>query len=151
LMPLPPACLKYPRYFSFIFYFQRFPVVPLAVTHFAWDIHVREEMHFDFDNSVSLASFAAAAFHVKAEAALFIAAHFRLIRLAKNITNIIENTDVRCRIGPWRPADRGLINLNHFVQMFQSFYFPEFPGTEFAIVQLSGNGFINYFIHKGTL
>ena len=51
-----------------------FPVVSFAVTDLARDVHVRQKLHLDFDDPVTLAGLAAAAFDVEAKAARLVTA-----------------------------------------------------------------------------
>ena len=55
--------------FAFVLDFERFAVVAFAVADFAGDVHVGQEVHFDFNHAVALAGFAAAAFDVEGESA----------------------------------------------------------------------------------
>src|SRR5690606_26011013 len=57
---------------------QRFAIVAFALADVAFDIDVRQEVHFDLDDAVALARLAAAALHVEGEAAGLIAARLRL-------------------------------------------------------------------------
>jgi hypothetical protein len=62
--------------FSFVLYFQRFAVIAFAVADITWHIHIRQEVHFDFDHAIALTGFAATAFHVKRETACAVTAFF---------------------------------------------------------------------------
>jgi len=44
---------------------ERFPVVPAAFAHVAGHVHIGEEMHLDLDETVTLARFAPAPFHIE--------------------------------------------------------------------------------------
>lgn len=39
---------------SFVFYFQRLPIVPFALAHLAGNIDVGQKMHLYFDDAVAL-------------------------------------------------------------------------------------------------
>ena len=51
--------------FVFEAHFKRFAVIALAVATVALDIDIRQKVHFDFNDPVALAGFAAPAFHVE--------------------------------------------------------------------------------------
>jgi hypothetical protein len=62
---------------------QCFPVVSFAVADIAGHIHIGQEVHFDFDQAIALAGFAAATAHVEAEAPGRIAARTRFRNLSE--------------------------------------------------------------------
>ncbi|MNE82417.1 hypothetical protein D3C80_1791390 [compost metagenome] len=64
---------------AFIFNFQRLPVVAFAFAYFTRYIDIRQEVHFNLNDSVPAASLTAPALHVKAEPALLEAAYLGLI------------------------------------------------------------------------
>src|SRR5579871_745631 len=62
--------------FSLVLDFQCFPVVALPFTNFAGDINVRQEMHFNLNNSITLASLATATLNIKTEPPFFVTPGF---------------------------------------------------------------------------
>ena len=54
--------------FAAIEYLQRFAIVPLAAAHVAGDIDIRQEVHFDFDQTIAAARLAAAALNIEGKA-----------------------------------------------------------------------------------
>ena len=78
-----------------------------------------KKVHFDFDDAVPAAGFAAAALDVKAEAALLVAAHLGFIRRGKHIANIVKHAGIGGRIGTRGAADRRLVDIDDFVQMLE--------------------------------
>ena len=57
---------------------QGFAVEALAMADIAWDIDIRQELHFDAQFTLSLAGFTASAVHVEREPAWFVPANFAL-------------------------------------------------------------------------
>ena len=55
-------------------------------------------MHFDFENTVAVASLTATALNVKAETVCGVSAHFRVLSLRKKFAYIGENARVSCGI-----------------------------------------------------
>src|SRR5580698_2509538 len=68
---------------AFVLNLERVAIVALAAAYFAGDINVRQEVHFDADDAVALASLAAAALDVEGETAGTVAAHSGLGKLRK--------------------------------------------------------------------
>ena len=106
---------------ALVFDFQRFPVIAGAVADFTGDVDVRQEVHFDADDAVAFAGFAAAAFDVEAEAAGLVAPDLGFCRLAVELADGVEDARIRRRIGPRRPADRRLVDVDDLVDVFNAF------------------------------
>ena len=79
---------------------------PLAFADRAGHPHIGEEVHFEPRRAVALARLAAAAGTVEAEPRRRIAAHLRVGHAGKQVTDLVEDLDVRRRIRPRRAADR---------------------------------------------
>src|SRR5699024_10203581 len=99
-----------------------FTVITFAVAYFTRYEHIRQEMHFYFDDAVPPACFTAAALDVEAEPAFIVAADFCFVRLCKNISYIIEHTGISRRVAPWCTADRRLVDIDDFFQFIRNFY-----------------------------
>ena len=76
-----------------------------AVTHLAWDVDVRQELHLDLDDAVALASLTPSPLHVEAEASRLVAAHLRLGHAREEVTDVREHPGVRRWVAARRPAD----------------------------------------------
>ena len=66
---------------------ERFTIVATSTTDLAFHVDVREEVHFDLDQSASLAIFAASTFDVETEPAGVVATHPRRGKLGKEFPN----------------------------------------------------------------
>ena len=84
---------------SLIQNFQRFTVVALTMAMLAGHIHIRQEVHFHFDETFSLARLAAPAFNIEAETTCVIAALTRCRRLSEKFSNRREKPRVSRGIG----------------------------------------------------
>src|ERR1022692_3624017 len=106
---------------AFVFHLERFAVVTAATADVASNVDVGQEVHLDALQTIALAGFAAAAFHIEAEAAGFVAALARFGQHGVEIANGRENTGVGGRIRSGSAADGRLVDLDNFVDMFQTF------------------------------
>ena len=83
--------------FSLIHHLQRFAIEAVAVADGARDPDVGQEIHFEAVRAVAFARFAAAALHVEAEAARFVAAALGFGELRVEVADVVEELDVRGR------------------------------------------------------
>ena len=118
---------------------------------FAGNVDIGQEIHFDADDAVTLAGFTAAAFDIEAEPAGFVAAHLGFCRLAVELADGIEDARIRGRIGPRRPTNRRLVDVDDLIDVFDAF-----QGLELARpVRRSVNGLshalVQDFIDQGRL
>src|SRR5690606_17590998 len=97
--------------------------VSFTLTNFTRHIYVREEMHFNLNNTIPAAGFTATAFDVKAEPALLIASYLRFGCIGIYVSNIIEQSGVGCRIRPRCTPNWGLIDINDLLEMLNSLHF----------------------------
>jgi hypothetical protein len=79
-----------------------------------------KEIHLNAPQAIPLARFASAALDVKAETARFVATFAGFREHGKKFANGRENAGVGGGIRARRAADRGLIDLNHFVDIFNA-------------------------------
>src|SRR5260370_12167807 len=85
-------------------------IVTAAATNFAHHVNVGKKIHFDAAQAVALASFAAAALDVEAEAAGAVAALARFGEHGKKLANGREDACVGGGIGARCAADGGLLD-----------------------------------------
>src|SRR5438477_8431161 len=105
---------------SFITHLERLTVVAPALADLARDIDVREEVHLDLHEAVTLARLAPAPLDVERKAARSIAADLRLRQVGEQLADRREQPRVRRRIGPRRAADGTLIEVDHLVDLVES-------------------------------
>ena len=94
---------------------QSFLVVAPPAADFAGDVHVGQKVHLDRAQAVALASLAAPALDVEAEAPGAVAALARLRQQRKQLTNRSEDAGVGGGIAAGCAADGGLINFDYLV------------------------------------
>ena len=107
--------------FAAIFHLERLAIVALALADVAGDIDVRQEMHFDLDDAVALAGFAAPALDVEGEAPRLVAARLGFRQAREPFADRREGAGIGGRIGARRAADRRLVDVDHLVEMFEAF------------------------------
>src|SRR5690606_27777109 len=98
--------------FAAITDFERFAVVTLAVADVAGHVHIGQEMHFDLDDAVTLARFAASAFDIEREAPWIVTAGPSFRHAGEEFANGGEHAGVGGGIAPGRAADRALVHVD---------------------------------------
>src|SRR6266481_7532372 len=96
---------------------ERLRIVAAAAADLAHHVNVGKKIHFDAAEAVALASFAAATFHVEAEAAGAVATLARFGERGEEIANGREDSGVGRGIRTRRAADGGLIDFDDFVDL----------------------------------
>ena len=96
---------------------QRFAVEAAALADGARDPDVGQEIHLQPIGAVAFARLAAAAGLVEAESPRLVAANLRFGHQGEQLADLVENLDVGGRIGPRRPADRRLVDVDDLVDV----------------------------------
>ncbi|MNJ57607.1 hypothetical protein D3C77_532020 [compost metagenome] len=99
---------------------QGFAVVALALAHVAGHVDVRQKVHFDLDQAVTLAGLAAPALDVEGETPRAIAARTGFRHAGEQFTNGCEQPGVGRRVRARCTADRALVDVDHLVQVLQA-------------------------------
>src|SRR5207247_6786113 len=89
-------------------HFERLAVVALPVAGVAGHVDIRKKMHFDLDDAVALAGFAAPALDVEGEAPRPVAALARHRHAREKLADRREERRVGRRVGARGAADRAL-------------------------------------------
>ena len=100
---------------------KRFTVVARTLAGLAFDIDIRQEVHFDLDDPVTLAGLAAPTFDVKGKTAGFVPARLGLGQASEPIADRSECARIGRRIGSRRAPNGALINVDDLVEMLQPF------------------------------
>ena len=87
-------------------YFQSFAIISFALAGITGDIDIRQKMHLNLDDAVSLTSFTTPAFHIEAEPAGGIAAAFGFRQAGKPFPDRGKGPCISRRIGTRGPANR---------------------------------------------
>ena len=117
------------------------------MTGFTFHVNIGQEIHFNCSHTRSFTGFATPAFHIKTKTSGFITPNHTLRSHCKQISNLSKYFGIGRRIRPWRSPNGTLVNVNHFVDMFQAFnLFVRFRFSdpiEIISVQNRVEGFIN--------
>ena len=105
---------------AFVMHLQGFAVVAFAMANITRHIHIRQKMHFHFDDAVALARLAAPAFDIERKPSRPVAARARFGHRRKQIPYRREQSRVGGRIGARRAPYRRLIHRNHLVKMIHA-------------------------------
>ena len=108
-------------------------------------------MHLDLDDTVAAAGLAPSAFHIETETALLVSSGLGVGRGREQLADLIENTCICGGIGSGRPPDGGLVDTDHFIQLFLSQDFFMFSRYDPGAVQISRKGFIKHLVDQRTL
>ena len=91
----------------FIFYIERIPIKPFAVTNIAGNVNIGQKMHLYANQAIAFTSFTTPALHIKAEASWFKPAHPCIGKIGEQITDKRKDSRICHGIGSRRPADEG--------------------------------------------
>ena len=78
--------------------FKSLAVIASALAHFAGNINIRQEVHFDLDYAVTLAGFTASALDIERESAACVSVSLCVVGLGEQVADIGENSRIRCGI-----------------------------------------------------
>ena len=123
----------------------------MALAHLAGHVHVGEEVHLDADDAVALAGLAPAALDVKGEPAGGKAPHLGLLGGGEQLPDVVEEPGVGGGVGPGGPADGGLVDLDHLVQVLQPQQLLVLPRVGVGPVQLRRQLFVEDLVDKAGL
>ena len=130
---------------------QRLTVVAVAFAHRAGDPDVGQKVHLQPRAAVAFAGLAAAAGDIEAEPARLVPPPLGLRHLGEQVADLVEDLDVRARIGPWRAADRRLVDRDHLVQQRQAFDGLVSTRLALAPIEVSPQGFDQDVVDQRTL
>ena len=102
---------------------QSFAVEALAVTYITRHIHIRQELHFDAQLTLSLTGFTTPAMHVERETPGLVAAHFAFGQFRIQLSDLIEQAGVCSRVRARCASDRRLVDVDDLVEMLNAFDF----------------------------
>ncbi len=100
------------------------PVVARPLADLAGDVHVRQEVHLDADGPVAGTGLAAPATDVEGEAPRSVAPDLRLVRLAEQPPDVVEDSRVGGRVRPRGPPDGRLVDRDHLVELLDALHPP---------------------------
>ena len=128
---------------------ERFLIVTAAVTYFAEDVDVGQEVHLDAALAFALAGFAAAALNVEGEAAGLVAALAGFGEHGEEVADGGEDAGVGRGIGARGAADGGLIDLDDFVELVDADDAAVLAGFFAGAVEFFGEGAVEDVVDEG--
>jgi hypothetical protein len=105
---------------SLVVHSEGLPVVASPVADLADHVHVGKKVHLDLDGSVTRAVLAPPALDVEAESAGEVAPSLGVECLGEQGADLVEDAGVGRRIGARGAADRGLVDVNHLVEVVET-------------------------------
>ncbi len=111
------------------------------------DIHIGQEMHFDFNQTVALTGFAASPFDIEAEAPRLVAAQAGLRQACKQLADKGENSRIGYRIGAGGAPDRLLIDHDDPLDISQVADLSYFSHRTVLSAQTPGHDLVEGFDH----
>ena len=105
-------------------------------------------MHFYLYNSITLTGFATASLDIKGESSRVVTAHLSILRVCKQLADIVENSGIGCRVRARRSTNRRLVDGDDFVKLPYPFDRLVLSGLGSRAVEDIRKLFIKYFIDK---
>ena len=137
--------------FALVADLQGLTVVAFAVADFTGDIDIGQKMHLDLDDAVAGAGFAPPSLYIEGEAAFGIAAGAGVLGPREEGADQIKDAGIGRRIRPGSPADRGLVDIDDLVQLFDPLDVLVLTGDGARPVQVMGQSLIEDFVHQRAL
>ena len=128
---------------------EGFLIVTAAVTDFAEDVDVGQEVHLDAALAFALAGFAAAALHVEGEASGLVAALARFGQHGEEVADGGEDAGVGGGVGARRAADGRLVDLDDLVELVDAEDRAVLAGLFARAVELFGERAVEDVVDEG--
>ena len=106
---------------TFVLDSQRFAVVARAMTNFARNVHVRQKVHRDAQNTVTRAMLTTATANVEGKSAGFVATLFGISCGCEQVADGGKHACVGCGVTAGCASNGALVDGNYFVQKFDAF------------------------------
>ena len=137
--------------FALVAHLERLLVVAAALAHVTGNVHIRQEVHLDFEQAVTRTRLAAAALDIERETARAVAARLGIRRLGKQFADVVEHPRVGCRVGARCAPDGRLVNVDDLIQILDADEFVVRTGTSLRAVQLRCQLFVQDFVDERGL
>ena len=131
---------------AFVFYSQSIFLVPASPAFLADNIDRRQEIHFYYLDSGSLAFFTASSRNIERESSGLEPTDLRIRSRFEKGAYVIENTGESRRVTARGPSDRGLVYFYQLVYIFHSHDLPVRKRMHFGIVE-----FVFQHRHQGVV
>jgi len=134
---------------TLVLYCQGLGIVAAAAADLAGDENVGQEVHLNAPQPVSLTRFAAAAFHVEAEAAGTVATLARFGQHREEFSDGGEHARVSGRVRPRSAPDGRLVDDDHLIKMLGALQGAVQPGFLESAIELPGHRPVEDVVHQG--
>ena len=98
-------------------------VIAFSTADLARHIHVGKEVHFDLPNAYALALLTSAACNIETESSCLVSSNLRFRKHCEEVSDLREETCIGRRVRSRCSTNWGLIDFNHFINMFKSYNF----------------------------
>src|SRR5687767_3472552 len=93
------------------------------MTDIARDIHIRQELHFDAQFTLSLACFTAPAMHIERKTPRLVTAYFTFRQLRIQLADLVEQARICSRVRARCATYWRLVNINDLIEVLNAFNF----------------------------
>ena len=114
-------------------------------------VHVRQEVHFDFQRAVAVAGFAPSALDIERKTSWTISAYLSFGSLSKQRADFVPYSGIGGRIGTRGTPNRVLIDVDHFVALVHAFHPGMLAGHDACAVKFVGKHRIQNLIDQSGL
>src|SRR5512145_1645433 len=136
--------------FVFVSDVERVGVETFAPAGVAGDVNVRQKVHFNFNESVAFAGFAAAALHVEAETSRLIAAHAGFRQAGEQIADKRKDARISDGVRAGRAPDGLLVDHDDAFDVTQIFHAFDLSHAASLLVEAARQNFVQGFNDHGT-
>ena len=136
---------------ALVAHLERLLVIALALAHIAGHIHVRQEVHLDFEQAVARAGLAPAALDVEGKPARPVAARLGVRCFGKQVADVVEYAGVGRRVGARRAPDGRLVDVDHLVQIGQAGHLIVRARARLGAVELGSELFVQNLVDERGL
>src|SRR5262249_53643527 len=133
---------------AFISDLERLTVVAFASTHLAFNVNVGQKVHLDFDQPTAFAVFATAAFHIETNTTCVVTTHPCSGEWSEQVAYWCQRTDGCDRVRTRGAPNRGLVNHNCLINLFQSANRLVSAGFILRVIEVSEKGTPQNVIHQ---
>ena len=99
---------------------QRFVVIPAASADLAWNVNIRQELHFNPELAFPTAGFTATTLDVERKTPFIVSAQFRVWQAGEQIADHVEHARIGSGVRSRCASNRRLVDIDDLVEMFDA-------------------------------
>ena len=111
-------------------------------------VHVRQEVHFNFQRAVAVACFAPSAFDIERKTPWAISAYLSFRSFSEQRADLVPYSGIGGWVGTRGTSNRVLIDVDHFVTLVHTFHPGMFAGNNACAVKVVGKYWIQNLIDQ---